>query len=62
MNLEACNVSGNVFSTAGDGVWLPWISHSFVDPIADMRDRYGNADVFLLSGEYQREKLLEMRP
>ena len=61
MNLEACNVSGNVFSTAGDGVWLPWISHSFVDPIIDMRDRYGNADVTALADRYSREELSRLR-
>ena len=61
MNLEACNVSGNVFSTAGDGVWLPWISHSFVDPIIDMRDRYGSADVTALADRYSREELSRLR-
>lgn len=41
--------------------WLPWISHSFVDPIIDMRDRYGNADVTALADRYSREELSRLR-
>ncbi len=61
MNLEACYVSGNMFTTAGDGVWLPWVSHSFIAPVIDMRERYGDADVYTLSERYSREELFEMR-
>ena len=48
VSLEATNGVTNVFSTAGDGVWLPWISSCFCDPYIDLYDKYGCGDVFRL--------------
>ncbi|MBO4769246.1 MAG: hypothetical protein J5563_00490 [Clostridia bacterium] len=48
VSLEATNGITNVFSTAGDGVWLPWISACFCDPYIDLYDKYGCGDVFRL--------------
>jgi len=49
--IEAANVNQNIFSTAGDGCWLPWLSHSFVDPMLDLTDRYGDCDVNRLAAK-----------
>lgn len=44
--LEACNTADMVFFTAENGVWLPWISAAFMEPMIKMMDEYGSYDVF----------------
>ena len=59
--LEACNVADQVFYTAENGVWLPWISAAFMEPMIHMKDTFGNYDVYALTGEYSRKQLLDMQ-
>ncbi len=58
--LEACNVADQVFLTAGDGVWLPWISAAFMEPMIRMEEDFGGWDMYALLEQHSREELLEM--
>lgn len=46
--VEATDISNFYFVTAENGVWLPWITNSNVEPIANMLQTFGNADVSAL--------------
>lgn len=58
--VEATDLSNFYFVTAEGGVWLPWITNSNVEPIANMLQTFGNADVSALKtadAAVLREKL-----
>ncbi len=46
--VEATDISNFYFVTVEDGVWLPWITNSNVEPIANMLQTFGKADVSTL--------------
>lgn len=58
--LEACNVADQVFHTAENGVWLPWISAAFMEPMIRMEDTFGNYDMYALLLTYSISELQEM--
>lgn len=60
MCLEACNVADQVFYTAANGVWLPWISAVFMEPMIQMKETFGEYDMYVLLKAYSREELLQM--
>lgn len=44
--IEATGIADLVFGTAGGrGIWLPWISCANAEPISEMEDTFGAADV-----------------
>ena len=49
--LEACNVADQIFYTAENGVWLPWISAAFLEPMIQMKNTYGTFDIYQLQEE-----------
>lgn len=57
--LEACNVADQIFYTAENGVWLPWISAAYMEPMIQMENTFGNYDFYELLEEHTREELLE---
>lgn len=58
--LEACNVADHIFYTAENGVWLPWISAAYVEPMLQMKNTFGTYDIYEAIEQYSREELLEM--
>lgn len=56
--LEASNVSDQIFYTAENGVWLPWISAAFMEPMIQMEETFGGNDLYQLSKSYSRQQLL----
>ena len=59
-NIEAVNSVGHIFITAGDGVWLPWVSHVFVKPYIETLETFGCGDVDALSEKYGIDELKKM--
>ena len=60
--IEAINVADFMFSTAGNGVWLPWIGISYVNPYLRMKDAFGAGDLFALDDlplEQQRDSMMQ---
>lgn len=58
--LEACNVADQVFYTAENGVWLPWISAAFMEPLIRTEETFGECDIYDLLRKNTREQLLAM--
>lgn len=56
--LEACNVADQIFYTAENGVWLPWISAAFMEPMIRTEETFGNSDIYTLLKNHSREQLL----
>ena len=56
--LEACNVADQIFYTAENGVWLPWISAAFMEPMIKMEEDFGSYDLYELLEKNSREDLL----
>jgi hypothetical protein len=58
--LEACNVADQIFYTAENGVWLPWISAAFMEPMIKMEETFGDYDLNALLDKHSRDELLSM--
>lgn len=59
-SLEACNVADMIFYTAENGVWLPWISAAYVEPMLRLNDAFGQMSTASLTEKFSRNELLEM--
>lgn len=61
--IEATGIADLVFGTAGGrGIWLPWISCANAEPISQMEDTFGMADVSAAKalGQARLRQMLEM--
>ncbi len=58
--LEACNTADWIFFTAENGVWLPWISAAFMEPMIKTEDKFGSYDIYELLKKYTLDELKKM--
>lgn len=57
---EATAIANMTFSTAENGVWLPWITNANIEAMVKMRSAFGSWDVAALTAAQTRERLTEM--
>ena len=59
-SLEACNTADMIFYTAENGVWLPWISAAFIEPMLRLNDTFGQMSTLTLTKKYNPDTLRKM--
>ena len=59
-SLEACNTADMIFYTAENGVWLPWISAAFIEPMLRLDDTFGQMSTLTLTKKYDSDTLRKM--
>ncbi len=59
-SLEACNTADMIFYTAENGVWLPWISAAFIEPMLRLNDTFGQMSTLTLTKKYDPDTLRKM--
>lgn len=59
-SLEACNTADMMFYTAENGVWLPWISAAYLEPMLRLNDTFGQMSTFTLTENSDLDTLRKM--
>ena len=47
-------------TTAENGVWLPWISAAFIEPMLRLNDTFGQMSTLTLTKKYDPDTLRKM--